>query len=32
MTDVSKEKLRDFYVSEIAKFRALVEKSGATAN
>lgn len=32
MTDVSKEKLRDFYVSEIAKFKALVEKSGATAN
>lgn len=32
MSDVSKDQLRDFYVSEIAKFKTLVEKSGATAN
>lgn len=32
MKDVSGEKLRDFYRSEIAKFRVLVEKSGASAN
>lgn len=32
MADVSKDRLRDFYASEIAKFRELVVKSGATAN
>jgi tripartite-type tricarboxylate transporter receptor subunit TctC len=31
MTGVGKEKLTEFYVSEIAKFKAVIEKSGATA-
>ena len=32
MSDVSKDKFREFYTSEIGKFRELVVKSGATAN
>jgi tripartite-type tricarboxylate transporter receptor subunit TctC len=32
MTDIRKEKLTDFYRSEMAKFKMLIERSGAAAN
>lgn len=32
MTGIAKEKLTEFYKAEVAKFKMLIEKSGATAN